>query len=386
MIDTDVLIAGCGPAGISTWLHLNKVAPHLAHQTLVIEKAFFPRDKVCAGAVGGWSEDVFEHLDIKLDIPSLFIDRLEFRYGDNSWQLYPPIPVRVVQRLNFDHALTKIAVNRGLKIYEGERLIHVVRQKKGILAITDENKYLVKVLVGADGAFSAVRRMMIPSHKPKFAPAIQTFSHVDSQHDPEFDNRFMTLDFTPLDEGLQGYAWHIPCLKNNLPAMSHGIIDFRVHRDRPRADIKQIFYRVLQSRNVIHRFESWSSHPIPWLSEGDIVSRPNVFLVGDAAGIDPAFGGGVHLALSYGEVAAQAIIDAFRHNNFAFDDYKDRIASHVLGLTISELNQVALDIYSGKKNPLKVARDFFTGGYDKFNLLSLLLFKKLSPRPLRPII
>jgi menaquinone-9 beta-reductase len=381
MIDTDVLIAGCGPAGISTWLHLNKVAPHLAHQTLVIEKAFFPRDKVCAGAVGGWSEDVFEYLDIKLDIPSLFIDRLEFRYGNNSWQLHPPTPVKVVQRLDFDHALAKIAVNRGLKINEGERLIHLVRQKKGILAITDGDKYCVKALVGADGAFSAVRRKMIPSHKPKFAPAIQTLSHVDSQYDPEFDGRFITLDFTPLDEGLQGYAWHIPCLKNDLPAMSHGIVDFRVHRDRPPANIKRIFNRVLQSRNIIQGFESWSSHPIPWLSEGDIVSQPNVFLVGDAAGIDPAFGGGVHLALSYGEVAAQTIIDAFRHNDFAFDDYKDRIASHLLGRTISALNQVALDIYSGKKDPLKVARNFFSGGYNKFNLSSLLLFKNSHRAP-----
>ena len=66
-----ILIVGAGPAGISTWLHLNKTAPLLADQTIVIDKAQFPRTKLCAGVVGAWSADILKNLGIDLKIPEV---------------------------------------------------------------------------------------------------------------------------------------------------------------------------------------------------------------------------------------------------------------------------------------------------------------------------
>ena len=63
----------------------------------------------------------------------------------------------------------------------------------------------------------------------------------------------------------------------------------------------------------------------------DVISQPNVLLAGDAAGIEPAFGGGIHLSLSYGDVAARAIIDAFKNNDFSFHDYHQKVHSHLVG-------------------------------------------------------
>ena len=80
-LDCAIMIVGGGPAGISTWLHLQKHAPQLAGRSLMIEKAVFPRDKLCAGGVGAWSEDVLERLEVELDIPSLFVSDMEFRFG-----------------------------------------------------------------------------------------------------------------------------------------------------------------------------------------------------------------------------------------------------------------------------------------------------------------
>ena len=37
-LDCEVMIVGGGPAGISTWLHLQKYAPQLASHTVVIDK------------------------------------------------------------------------------------------------------------------------------------------------------------------------------------------------------------------------------------------------------------------------------------------------------------------------------------------------------------
>jgi flavin-dependent dehydrogenase len=106
-LDYAVMIVGGGPAGISTWLHLQKYAPQLAGRSFVIEKAVFPRDKLCAGSVGGWSAEVLEHLEVELDIPSLFVSDVEFRFGKEIYRLHQPNCFRVVQRMDFDHALAK---------------------------------------------------------------------------------------------------------------------------------------------------------------------------------------------------------------------------------------------------------------------------------------
>ncbi len=45
-LDYDVMIVGGGPAGISTWLHLQKRNPVLAARTILLEKATYPRDKL----------------------------------------------------------------------------------------------------------------------------------------------------------------------------------------------------------------------------------------------------------------------------------------------------------------------------------------------------
>ena len=238
-------------------------------------------------------------------------------------------------------------------------LIDVARDRNRLIVSTNRRKYRIQTLIGADGALSVVRRKMMPPHKPRLAPTIQIFSAVDPQYDGEFHEKKMLIDFTPITWGLQGYVWHFPCLKNGAPSMAHGIVDFRIHCDKGRADMKKIFTRELESRNIHPEPKSWSSHPIRWFSGEDLISQPNVLLVGDAAGIEPALGGGIQLALSYGEVAAQAIVDAFQNNDFSFQDYGKRLHSHFVGKAISDCTQLALEMYSGGMNPLDVARELF---------------------------
>ena len=372
-LDCTVMIVGAGPAGISTWLHLQKYAPELAGGSMVIEKAVFPRDKLCAGGLGDWTANILEHLGVELDIPSLFISDVEFRFGTEVYHFHPPDCFRVAQRIDFDHALARTAVNRGLELHEDERFIEATRDQSGLIVRTNKGKYIVQALVGADGALSVVRRKMMPAHKPHLAPMFQVFAPVDPQCHTEFKGKKIVVDLTPIDEGLQGYAWHVPCLRNGTPSIAHGICDFRIYPDKPRADLKRIFSRELRSRSLHQDPKSWSSHPIRWLSDEDIVSQRNVLLAGDAAGTEPAFGGGIHVALAYGELAAYAVIDAFQGNDFSFHDYRQRIQSHAVGKFIAKNTRLALELYSGKVNPLSVVPEFFTERYECPNLLFLLL-------------
>ena len=145
--------------------------------------------------------------------------------------------------------------------------------------------------------------------------------------------------------------------------------------------MKKIFSRELRRRNIHRGPKTWSSHPIPWYSDDDILSQPNVILVGDAAGVEPAFGGGIHLSLSYGEVAAQAIIDAFQTHDFSFRDYTQRIQSHEVGKHISTCARLAFKMYGGSLNPLDAAREVFAPGYDSSAMMHQLLSRYLELHP-----
>lgn len=381
-LDYELMIVGGGPAGISTWLHLKKYAPELADHTLLIEKEVFPRDKLCAGGVGGWSADVLEHLEVELDIPSLFISDVEFRFGDETFHLHHPNFFRIVQRIDFDYALVKIAVNRGLTIHEGETLIDVTRENNRLRVTTSKKSYCVKILIGADGVFSIVGRKMMPRRLPRLAPTIEMFAGVHAAHESEFSEKKMVVDLGPVKEGLQGYVWHIPCLRNHTPSIIHGICDFRLHRDRPRADMAKILTRELQIRHIHPEPKSWHSYPIRYFSNDDSISQPNVLLVGDAAGIEPAFGGGIHIALSYGEVAARAVMDAIQRHDYSFSDYKKRLRSHLVGQWINDCTRMALAMYGGKMNPLDAARELFPAWEAPPDLVSEMISEvanKLQP-------
>jgi flavin-dependent dehydrogenase len=74
--DFDVAIVGGGPAGTSTALHLairDRIAPA---RVVMLERATFPRDKPCAGAVSTWGLEALARLGVPLDVPHAPIDGL----------------------------------------------------------------------------------------------------------------------------------------------------------------------------------------------------------------------------------------------------------------------------------------------------------------------
>lgn len=361
---------------MSTWLHLQRYDPRLADHTVLIDAAIFPRSKLCGGGVGAWSETVIKGLSIDLPIPSLFISDVEFRYQQERWCHRSPIPIRMVERADFDAVLARTAVHRGLIFHENETLTDVKRKDNGLLATTCRHNYFVKAIVGADGALSMVRRALMPRQRIGLAPTIQVTMPANPHFDQEFEQNKLCIDFSPIDEGLQGYAWHFPFLSGKSAFMKHGIGDFRIHRGQRRVNMQMLFQRELQRRQMNLGPESWSSSPIWWYSKDQRLSLPNVLLVGDAAGIEPAFGGGIHLALSYGEIAARALKDAFCNKELSFRDYRHRVMSHFMGQHIADCTRLATRIYGGRENPLDPVRQFFSGRLTRRNLLHRLLGAK----------
>jgi flavin-dependent dehydrogenase len=345
----NIMIVGGGPAGISTWLHLHKYDPELASQAVLIEKEHFPRDKLCGGAIHRWMTDrIFSNLEIELKVPFVPVDNIEIRFEKEDYHYHEENFFRIVRRLEFDYFLTKIAKNRGLHIRENEAFIDADTVDDGLLVQTSRGRYKVKILIGADGALSRVRKKMKPPITPRFAATIEIFSPVNFQFDPEFVSHTAVMDFSPVNESLQGYIWHFPCLCDNTPFMNHGICDTRIYTDEPRADLKKIFTHELLSRHNNSRPNVWSSHPVTYFLKEVPLSQSNVLLVGDAAGIEPLLGGGIHLSLAYGEVASTLISDAFRRNDFSLKMYNQILHNHYLGKYIEKFTSVAKKIYGDK--------------------------------------
>jgi len=356
----DILIVGGGPAGISTWLHLHKENPDLAERALVIERDKFPRDKICGGGLGGWTGHVLKYLDIELDIPSLLISDIEFIFGDEKYTLYQPNSFRMVQRLDFDEALVKTAINRGLEIHENELFLDFSRKREKLVVNTNKNRYEAKILIGADGSLSKVRRKIRYSKRSHLAPTLEVFFPSRSKYDQEYEKKKITIDMTPIKKDLQGYIWHVPCLKNGEPHIGHGLADFRVYRTKKRANMKNIFEEELYKRNIKISQRDWLSHPIRCFSFDDTISEKNVLLIGDAAGIEPAFGGGIHFALSYGDIASREISEAINSNDFSFKNYNDNIKSHLVGKFLAKCTRISLDLYNNKLDPIEAAKQVFT--------------------------
>ena len=78
--DYDVMIVGSGPAGVSTWLYLNKYNPKLAERTVIIEKDIHPREKLCGGALLNYFvHKFFQDLKINPSIPMVDIHKVDVK-------------------------------------------------------------------------------------------------------------------------------------------------------------------------------------------------------------------------------------------------------------------------------------------------------------------
>ena len=67
-------------------LHLNKFNPDLASKCILVEKEKYPRNKLCGGALGDWTEKILEKLNINLEIPSKTIDKIDCRFKNNIYE------------------------------------------------------------------------------------------------------------------------------------------------------------------------------------------------------------------------------------------------------------------------------------------------------------
>ena len=112
MREYDVLILGGGPAGLSTALHLAQLAPGLIPRILVLEKAHYPRPKLCAGGLLADAEVILRRLGLDVgEVPHVDAAAAHLDFAGKGLGISLPGThiLRIVRRDEFDNWLAKKA-------------------------------------------------------------------------------------------------------------------------------------------------------------------------------------------------------------------------------------------------------------------------------------
>ncbi len=320
--NVDLVIVGGGPSGISTALHLHAAAPAL--RVVVLEKATYPREKICAGGIGARAFRWLEKLDVEVDCPKVPLDAIALRLGGETIVTRSPGLGVVVRRVEFDHALAKVAQARGIEVRDGCGVDAIAIREDGVRVTTDGGDvYDCKAIVGADGVSGIVRRQAGFPQSELRAQVVELDTEAVPQDQPRDT---VVFDFDAQD--LNGYAWDFPTIVDGKPLVCRGAYVIRtLGPDDARARIDAyLVARGLDPRAYRHKqFAERGWKP------GAEIAGPRVLLVGEAAGIDIATGEGIGQAIEYGAVAGPYLARAFAKDRFTFSDWRSTVDRHHLG-------------------------------------------------------
>ncbi|GIW39789.1 MAG: dehydrogenase [Candidatus Binatia bacterium] len=337
MENRPVVVVGSGPAGAATALFLHRRCPELARSCVVLEKAFHPREKVCAGGLIPRTLAFLAELGVPLDVPHASVRRarvdtplgpVDYEDGDLC---------RVVRRAEFDALLVAACRERGIEVREGVHVRRVLRESGGFRVETDRGSYRTRVVVGADGSGSVVRRSLFPGSPGALGRAVMADVPLAGLDWDGFEKERYEFDFSGVATGLRGYAWTFPCLVRGEPHANVGVYSCDIRERRLERALRE------RVRRLCGKDLPWKAFPVRGTSPP--LRAPGVLLVGDAAGVDPLLGEGISCAFEYGRLAAESLERAFRTGEFGFEEYGDRVRLGPLGRKLRRLSRATSLLY-----------------------------------------
>ncbi|HWO18033.1 MAG TPA: NAD(P)/FAD-dependent oxidoreductase [Kofleriaceae bacterium] len=343
----DLVIVGGGPAGISTALHVLAADPRV--RLAVLEKERYPREKICAGAVGGRAFRLLERLGVEVDCPRVRLDAIAMRVGGQTVVVPEPGCGAVVRRIEFDHAFAQVAQARGVDVRDGCEVSRITVGDGGVELETAGGTLRARAVIGADGVGGVVRRQ---AGFPRGELRAQV-AELDTEDVPgDLPRDTAVFDFAATD--LRGYAWDFPTQVGGRALVCRGVYLLRTPAAAAQAAAAQAQEAAAQTQEaasapapapgVRDRIAAYlgarglelSRYRLKQFAErgfepGAEIAKPRVLLVGEAAGIDIATGEGIGQAIEYGAVAGPYLARALARDDLGFADWRRAVERHHLG-------------------------------------------------------
>ena len=309
----EVAIIGAGPAGATLAYELLQGGL----KPLILDKAVFPRVKVCAGGLtikalkflppdlGPVLEDEIRRVQLSFNLGRAFT---------KAW--HQPL-LYTVERQRFDAFLMERVRQAGGEFGEGERLEQITPGPgDSSTLITSRRLIKARVVVGADGARSRVARGagLQPVDFWHLGLQMEVPRHLMRKSASEFTGTI----FLDLGTMADGYAWVFP--RGEVLVIGVG---GPLHQG---PQLKRYHARLLSHLGLGEQSFPLAAHLVPHRVTPRPIMRGRVLLVGDAAGLaDFWTGEGIFSALHSAHLAARQILRFFRGEAGALTDYQARV-------------------------------------------------------------
>ena len=337
-----LIIVGSGPAGTASALFLQRHASVLARDALILEKAHHPRPKVCAGGLIPHTLQCLRELDVPLSVANVGVHRVGVDVPGRSITYEDGELCRVVRRDAFDHSLVVACRERGIEVREDEKVLGLQRDGDGVRIDTERMSYHARVVIGADGSGSAVRRQLVADGRQCVGKAVMADVPVAAVDWSGFARSRYDFSFTAVADGLRGYVWAFPCLIDGTPHVNVGVYSVDANGTGP--ELMRLLHAQLDRMGAPP--VPVKSFPIRWYGKGVRIAGSRVLLAGDAAGVDPLMGEGISFAFEYGRRAAAAVMRAWATGDCSFADYEREVATSWMGKKLRRLG-LAVRLFYG---------------------------------------
>ena len=325
----DVAIVGGGPAGSAAAVSLARKG----YSVVVLDKAFFPREKLCGDFLSPINWPLFEQLGVADDLLSIEHEevtafRISTFAGDEARVHFPVQAGRRLfglglSRFYLDDILRRRAEKEGVVVQQGCRVGAVAREAEGwsitLEARSTEKNIQSTFLIGADGRNSSVAHRLGLAQTSD-GPGRYLAFQLNLTRRRSFQGEVQIHGFPG------GYA--------GLVGLGGGAVNlcFTVERRRAKEE--------LSVAALLETFLCRNDYLKKFLAESEIVGRvrsayPVYFsprrccgdgflLVGDAARVtEPVTGEGIYFALKSRILAGETIDRAFRRRNGTVERFAD---------------------------------------------------------------
>ncbi len=332
--EADVIVVGAGPAGSATACYLARAGIDV----LVLEKATFPREKVCGDGLTPRAVKALVGMGVPIGEQDGWLRNKGLRIIGGGVRLELPWPELssypgyglVRSRLDFDETLARTAQKAGARLLEGVTVtgpvlddggrITGVRARATGQADDIERQYRARVIVAADGNSSRLSLAMGLGKRDDrpLGVAVRTY-YTSPRHDDEYLESW--LDLWDGNRLLPGYGW--------IFGMGDGTSNVGLGLLNTSASFKNVDYRDLLRRWLAGMPAEWGyteenrTEPVRGAALPMGFNRTphytrGLLLAGDAGGmVNPFNGEGIAYAMESGELAAQVIAQALARPNAA---------------------------------------------------------------------